>query len=82
MATVQQTELAEFHQFVELRMRSPDANQSPEEVLEEWRLLRGDIGGSERDRLAVQAAIRDMQNGDRGIDFEVHLRELKARILP
>jgi hypothetical protein len=81
MATAQQAELAEFHQFVELRMRNPEMNQSPEEVLEEWRLLRGDIGGSERDRLAVQAAIRDMRNGDQGIDFEVHLRELKERIL-
>ncbi|MBL8851042.1 MAG: hypothetical protein JNG89_15290 [Planctomycetaceae bacterium] len=81
MSNLTVSELSEFQQFIEVRLRDPAANQTPEELLEEWRLLRGDIAGNERDRLAVQAAIRDMQNGDLGVDFDSHLRDLKRRIL-
>jgi len=82
MSVATQSELSEFHQFMGTRLKSPGPNLTPEEILEEWRLLRGDIAGSKRDRLAVQAALLDMQQGDPGVDFDVHLRELKQRFKP
>lgn len=81
MATVEQSELAEFHEYLTKHLTDPPPHRSPEDLLEEWRIQRDDATFDDSDRLAVEAAIRDMRNGDQGVDFEVHLRELKQRIL-
>ena len=80
MSTVQQSELAEFHEYLGKHLHDPQPHPSPEDLLEEWRLQRGDFVEDERDRLAVQAALRDMRNGDQGVDFDVHIEELKRRV--
>ena len=38
-----------------------------------------DLNCSDDDVLAVKAAVRDLENGDRGIPFDEHLRELSAQ---
>lgn len=80
MATVQQSELADFHEYLAKHLNDPLPHRSPEELLEEWRIQRDDPTFDESDRLAVEQALQDMKNGDQGIDFEVHMQDLKRRI--
>lgn len=77
MATDVQTGLAEFHQFVGERLRNGGAQLTPEEVLEEWRLLHPNVEQHDQNVKAIKAAIRDMEAGDQGTEMEEHLRRIR-----
>lgn len=77
MATDAQPGLAAFHQYIGEHLRNGGSHLSPEEALEEWRLLHPDAGLHAENVKAIKAALRDMEAGDRGIPFEDHLREIR-----
>jgi hypothetical protein len=72
-------DLRDFHQFVGNKVSSDGASLSPEEVLDEWRTLHPDPESVADDVAAIQEAIDDMKNGDKGIPFEEFDREFRAR---
>lgn len=74
-----QTELAEFHRFVGERLQA-GARLSPEEVFEEWQLVHPDQELHEQNVRAIQAALREMEAGDRGIPADEHIKQLTERI--
>lgn len=80
MATVQQSELVEFHEYLGKHLHDPQPHRTPEDLLEEWRLQRGDIASHEDDVTAIRAALRDMDAGEVGMDAREFLRELDAEI--
>jgi hypothetical protein len=55
------------------------ADISPEEALDEWRHLHPDAPASAEDVAAVQEALEDLANGDKGILFEEFDREFRKR---
>jgi len=75
MNTQSLNELIEFHRFVGEKVSNGGANLSPEEVLDEWRLLHPD----DDDMAAIQEAIDDLENGDVGIPLEEFDREIHAK---
>lgn len=72
-------ELREFHQFLGKKLNSNGANLSPEEVLDEWRRLHPEPQASIEDVAAIQEALDDLANGDRGVTFEEFDREFRKR---
>jgi len=79
MNTPSLNDLRDFHQFVGEKLNNGGASLSPEEVLDEWRILHPDAGAVEEDIVAIQGAIDDMENGDTGISFEEFDRDFRAR---
>ena len=76
-------ELRDFHRFVGEKVHNGGPSPSPEEVLDEWRVLHPDPEAVAEDIAAIQEAIDDMENGDTGISFEEFDREFRAgRNLP
>jgi len=72
-------DLRDFHRFVGEKLNNGGASLSPEEVLDEWRILHPDAAAVEEDIAAIQEAIDDMENGDTGISFEEFDRDFRAR---
>ncbi len=72
-------DLRDFHRFVGEKVNNGEASLSPEEVLDEWRMLHPAPEAIEEDVAAIQEAIDDMENGDRGIPFEEFDRDFRAR---
>jgi hypothetical protein len=79
MATPSIHDLRDFHQFVGNKVNNGGALLSPEEVLDEWRMLHPDPGEVAEDVAAIQEAIDDLENGDTGIPFEEFDRSFRAR---
>jgi len=71
-------ELRDFHRFVGEKVNNGGVALSPEEVLDEWRMLHPDPGAAEGEVAAIQEAIDDMENGDKGIPFEEFDRDFRA----
>jgi hypothetical protein len=80
MATVQQSELAEFYEYLGKHVRDPLPHRKPEDVLEEWRIERGDLATHEENVAAIRAALRDIEAGEVGMDAEEFFREFEAEI--
>lgn len=80
MATVQYSELAEFHEFLGKHLSDPHPHRSPEDLLDEWRVQRGDAGSHEENVAAIRAALRDMEAGEVGTDADEFFREFDAEI--
>lgn len=87
MATVQQSELAEFYEYLGKHVRDPLPHPMPEDVLDEWRIERGDIVVDEvqrathdEDVAAIREALRDMEAGEVGMEVEEFFREFDAHI--
>jgi len=78
MNTPSLDELRDFHRFVGEKVNNVGAALSPEEVLDEWRMLHPDLGAAEEDIAAIQEAIDDMENGDAGIAFDDFDRDFRA----
>jgi hypothetical protein len=72
-------DLRDFHQFVGDKVNNGGASLSPEEVLDEWRMLHPDPESIAEDVAAIQEAIDDMENGEKGIPFEEFDRSFRAR---
>jgi hypothetical protein len=76
-------DLRDFHRFVGQKVASGEASLSPEDVLDQWRTLHPDRHTGDEEIAAIQEAIDDMENGDRGVPFEEFDRDFRAsRNLP
>ena len=72
-------DLERFHSFAATKLETCDEDWSLQELLDQWEIENPDPAQLHDDVLAVKAALRDLENGDRGIPFEEHIRELSAR---
>jgi hypothetical protein len=72
-------ELREFHSFLSEKLRAGRIDWSPEEALDEWRRLHPDAQASDEEAAAIQEALAEMANGDRGIPFEDFDRDFRKR---
>jgi hypothetical protein len=79
MTAIPLNELREFHTFVGEKVNNGGASLTPEEVLEEWRLLHPTPEAVDEDIAAIQEAIDDIESGDVGVAFEEFDREFRAR---
>jgi hypothetical protein len=79
MNTLSIDELRDFHRFVGDKVNNGGATLSPEEVLDEWRMLHPDPEAVAEDVAAIQEAIDDMEKGDTGIPLEEFDRNFRAR---
>ena len=79
MNTPSLDDLRDFHRFVGEKVGNGGASLSPEEVLDEWRVLHPDLAAVEEDLAAIQEAIDDLENGDTGISFAEFDRDFRAR---
>jgi hypothetical protein len=79
MSTPSLNDLRDFHRFVGEKVSNGGASLSPEEILDEWRLLHPDPAGAEAELAAIQEAVDDMENGDAGISFAEFDRDFRAR---
>ena len=73
------SDLREFHAFVGEKLKNGGAELYPEAVLDEWRELHPDPMDFDEgdDVAAIQAAIDDLENGERGMPFEELDREFR-----
>lgn len=84
MATSLSNDLLEFHRFVAEKLADGQGNLSPEEVVDQWRVLHpAPEGVAEPEKLAadvaaVREALADMAAGDMGIPFEDFDREFRG----
>jgi hypothetical protein len=79
MMPIQTDELRDFHTFLRQKLNADGATLSPEEALDEWRRLHPEPQASADDFAAIQEALDDLANGDRGIVFEEFDREFRKR---
>jgi hypothetical protein len=52
---------------------------TPEEALDEWRRQNPSVEAEEEDAAAIQEALDDLANGDRGMPFEEFDRQFRER---
>jgi hypothetical protein len=79
MNTQSLNDLADFHRYVSEKVHRGETALSPEQVLDEWRTLRPDPIEVEDDLAAIQEAIDDIENGDKGIPVDEFDRDFRAR---
>jgi len=79
---VTQSELNQFHRYAVEKISEGSEAESLQELLDLWQIENPSPDRLREDVLAVKAALRDLDAGDRGIPFEEHLREMKARYAP
>jgi hypothetical protein len=73
------SELSEFHRFVSDKVADGGASSSPEQVLDEWRMLHPDPASAEDDMAAIDEAVADLAKGEVGVLFEEFDVEFRAR---
>jgi hypothetical protein len=71
--------LREFHRFLGEKLNHGRIDWSPEEAVKEWRRLQPDSQASADEVAAIQEALTDMANGDRGIPFEEFDHDFRKR---
>ncbi len=75
-------ELREFHTFVQEKLYSDEASElSPEDVLDEWRVLHPTSEELADSVIAVRRAVVDMRAGDRGRPVEDIIADIRQRLL-
>jgi hypothetical protein len=72
-------DLRDFHRFVGEKLKNGGAHLSPEEALDEWREQHPEVE-FEDDTEAIQEAVDDMLNGDKGQPAHEVLADLDRRI--
>lgn len=68
-----------FHRFALAQLDKLDANATIDELYDQWRLENPTREEQEADSLAVNAALRDMENGDCGMPSDEYIRQLGAK---
>lgn len=79
MATTQD-ELESFYQFASKQLTSGDANQSLDELYDQWRLASLTSDDVTENVAAIRASIDDMNRGERGRDVRKFIRELRSEL--
>ncbi len=74
-------ELPAFHQFLGAKPYDESAQCSPEEALDEWRRQHPDAQVAADDLAAIEEALADVAQGDRGIPFGEFDHEFSDRHL-
>jgi hypothetical protein len=72
-------ELREFHTFVGAMLKNGSSHLSPEEALGHWRDQQREPGEFPDDTEAIEEALQDMINGDKGRPYEEVMAELRAK---
>ena len=78
--SVTKEQIESFHRFAERKIENGEDDFTMESLLDMWQLENPSAGQFENDVLAVKAAVRDLQNGERGVSFESHIRELRDKL--
>ena len=73
------TELRAFHAFLAEKLNNGSADLLPEEVLDQWRELHPEPFDDEDDVAAIQAALDDVDRGDKGISLEEFDEEMRKK---
>ncbi len=76
---VSQDELTSFNQFVAQQIATSSEDVTFSEILDLWRIQNPTADEFDQNVAAVKAAIRDMEDGDRGVPLEDHLREMRKK---
>jgi hypothetical protein len=71
-------ELREFHRFLSEKLKSGEVDWSPEEALDEWRQQHPGEASLE-EIAAIEEALTDRANGNRGVPFEEFDRDFRQR---
>ncbi len=79
MATEMIDELRQFHSYLSEKLKEDGVALSPEEALDDWRRTHPLDEALEEEIAAIQQALDDMANGDRGIPFDEFEREFRKR---
>jgi hypothetical protein len=72
-------ELRAFQRFLGAKLENGGAELLPEEALDEWRQLHPEPWDDEDDVAAIQAAIDDVDAGEKGVLLEVFMREMSEK---
>jgi hypothetical protein len=72
-------ELQSFYQFAEQRLGNGGCDQSLDELLLEWRACNPTSDELDENVIAVQASLRDMDNGETGRPIAEFLTEFRRR---
>ena len=70
---VTEEELDSFHRFAAEKRADDGSDLTLQELLDLWQIENPAPEELRENVLAVKAAIRDMENGDRGMPFEDHI---------
>jgi len=73
------SDLESFHRFATEQVDNGDADLTFAQLYEMWRIQNPGRKQLAEDVAAVRAAIHDMEEGDRGIPFEDHIREIRQK---
>ena len=79
MQTQSANDLDAFHRFVGDKVRDGNESSSPEEVLDEWRILYPNPSDCESVAAEIQEAIDDLDRGEVGVPFDEFDREFRTR---
>ena len=77
MATQQQID--SFHQFATEQIQNGCREKSVDELYDQWRLESLSSEELEENVVAIQGAIDDMKNGDRGRDVDEVIAEVRSK---
>jgi hypothetical protein len=77
MAIDPSSELSQFHQFVGAQLKQ-GSDLSPEEAIDLWRAENPLEAGDDL-VAAIEEALEDMRNGDRGIPHDEFMKDLRRR---
>jgi len=76
---VTQEQIDQFHRFASERVGRRGGVASLEELIDLWRIENPSPDQAREDLLAVKAAVRDMENGERGQPWDEFARQFRAR---
>jgi hypothetical protein len=79
MSAPPSNELRDFHRFLSEKVTSAAPVLSPEEALDEWRRLHPSTETAEEDFAAIQEALGDLEQGDKGLSFDDFDREFRRQ---
>ena len=72
-------ELLDFRRFIDEKLSNGGAHLSPEEALDEWREAHPESDEFEEEVAAIQEALDNMANGDRGRPADEVIAEIRSQ---
>ena len=72
-------DLTQFHEFAAKRLAMDESDLSMQQLLDLWRMENPDPEELQQSVSALREALEDWDQGDRGMAYEEHMRELQAQ---
>jgi hypothetical protein len=72
-------ELHRFHRFAEEKLSNGGSDLTLEQLVDLWNIENPSPEALREDVLAVKAALRDLDNGDRGIPVEELIQKMRDK---